>query len=56
MPKYDYECSNDKNVYEFELPFNHQIPTCLCGIAMKRVYLPPAIIFKGSGFYKNDSK
>ena len=57
MPKYDYRCSAG-HVYEkregFDAPA--QQPCQVCGIEARRVLTPPAIVFKGSGWYVNDSR
>ncbi len=58
MPKYDYRCSACSRVYEkregFDAPVLQQCPHCQ-GEA-RRVLTPPAIVFKGSGWYKTDSR
>ena len=58
MPKYDYRCTACGHVYEkregFDAPSVQQCPTC-AGEA-RRVFVPPAIVFKGSGWYKTDSR
>ena len=57
MPKYDYRCSAGHQ-YEkregFDAP---SVQTCeICGIEARRVLTPPAIVFKGSGWYITDSR
>ena len=58
MPRYDYRCSACGNVYEkregFDAPSVQNCPTC--GSEARRVLTPPAIVFKGSGWYKTDSR
>lgn len=58
MPKYDYRCTACGHIYEkregFEAPSVQECPTCR-GLA-RRVLTPPAIVFKGSGWYKTDSR
>jgi putative FmdB family regulatory protein len=58
MPKYDYRCSACGLVYEkregFDAPSVQACPTCQ-GQA-RRVLTPPAIVFKGSGWYVTDSR
>ena len=58
MPKYDYRCTACGHVYEkregFDAPSVQQCPTC-AGEA-RRVFAAPAIVFKGSGWYKTDSR
>lgn len=55
MPKYDFKCTACGIVQELLLTIveSSTIPPCtLCGQEMQRVYTPPAIQFKGPGFYK----
>lgn len=58
MPKYDYRCSGCGNVYEkregFDAPSLQACPSC--GAEARRVLTPPAIVFKGSGWYATDSR
>ncbi|MBN1367835.1 MAG: hypothetical protein JW967_07900 [Dehalococcoidales bacterium] len=59
MPLYQYKC--EKCNFEFELKksfsddSNH-VHCPECGEHAERVFVPPAIIFKGSGFYVTDYK
>lgn len=57
MPKYDYRCGAGHQ-YEkregFDAP---SLQDCqVCGEPARRVLTPPAIVFKGSGWYKTDSR
>jgi len=58
MPRYDYRCGACGAVYEkregFDAPSIQACPTC-SGTA-RRVLTPPAIVFKGSGWYVTDSR
>jgi putative FmdB family regulatory protein len=58
MPRYDYRCSACGNVYEkregFDAPSLQECPTC--GSEARRVLTPPAIVFKGSGWYQTDRR
>ena len=59
MPIYQYKCEKCDKEFELKKSFdddsNHV--TCpKCGKSAKRVFIPPAIIFKGSGFYVTDYK
>jgi putative FmdB family regulatory protein len=58
MPKYDYRCNDCGVVYEkregFDAPAVQTCPEC-SGTA-RRVLTPPAIVFKGSGWYVTDSR
>ncbi|MGD9894754.1 MAG: FmdB family zinc ribbon protein [Dehalococcoidia bacterium] len=57
MPKYDYRCSAGHQ-YEKREGFDAPaVQTCdVCGIEARRVLTPPAIVFKGSGWYVTDSR
>ena len=54
MPKYDYHCDACDQTYEVKLPFGSSIhQDCpKCDSAARRLLTPPALVFKGSGFYK----
>ena len=57
MPVYGYRCSRGHH-FEVqqritEAPLN-QCPEC--GAPVTRVFYPVGIVFKGSGFYKTDSR
>jgi putative FmdB family regulatory protein len=58
MPRYDYRCSDCGNLYEkregFDAPATQACPQC-AGTA-RRVLTPPAIVFKGSGWYVTDHR
>jgi putative FmdB family regulatory protein len=58
VPTYDYECRSCGNRIEVIHSMLEDGPsTCeVCGGALKRVIYPTGIIFKGSGFYKTDSR
>ena len=57
MPRYTYECT-DGHVYEkaegFDAPVEQACQECE-GQA-RRIPVAPAIVFKGTGFYKTDSR
>jgi putative FmdB family regulatory protein len=57
VPKYDYRCSAGHQ-YEKREGFDAPaLQTCeVCGIDARRVLTPPAIVFKGSGWYVTDSR
>lgn len=57
MPTYDYRCSKGHR-YEKREPFGSpsEHPCDKCGAVAKRQLSVPAIAFKGSGFYKTDSR
>ncbi len=59
LPIYQYKCVKCDCEFELKKSFsddsNHV--TCpKCGKKAQRVFIPPAIIFKGSGFYVTDYK
>lgn len=49
MPRYDFHCPECRIDLETDTwdPYSHDP----CGTPLQRVYTPPAIAFKGSGFY-----
>lgn len=58
MPTYEYEClachERVEAVQKFADP---SLTTCeLCGGELRKVFSAVGIVFKGSGFYKNDSR
>lgn len=59
MPTYVYECSACDKTFEVEQRITEDSLTdCDCGSqgTVKRIIQPTAIMFKGSGFYVNDSQ
>lgn len=58
MPIYDYKCEKCGNCFEVIRGINEEfeIKCNLCGGKTKKIYHPAGIIFKGTGFYKTDSK
>ncbi len=58
MPTYDYQCRSCGNTIEVIHPMAEEGPsTCeVCGGPLRRIFHPAGIIFKGSGFYKTDSR
>ena len=58
MPTYVYECSACDLTFEVEQRITEDpLRDCSCGSqgTVKRIIQPTAIMFKGSGFYVNDS-
>lgn len=59
MPTYEYQCDSCKRRYDrregFDAPSSHTCDRCGKGTA-QRVLHAPTVVFKGSGFYVNDSK
>lgn len=59
MPTYVYECSACEKTFEVEQRITEDpLTDCDCGSqgTVKRIIQPTAIMFKGSGFYVNDSQ
>lgn len=58
MPLYDYKCVQCGKVIEVRHGFDdgHDAPCPTCGGELKRVFSAAPIVFKGSGFYVNDSR
>lgn len=59
MPTYDYECLKCGHIFEYFQNINDEVLSeCpVCGKEIKRLIgAGLGIIFKGSGFYINDSK
>lgn len=58
MPTYDYRCRSCGDVTEVIHSMLDDGPTVCerCGGVLRRVLFPSGIIFKGSGFYRNDSR
>ena len=58
MPTYEYQCSKCSNNYDkkegFDAPAQQKCPKC--GGKAQRVIQAAPIVFKGSGFYKTDSR
>ena len=56
MPIYEYRCDACKKVIEEHQNFSDKpLTKCKeCGGALKRIFSPAGIIFKGSGFYATD--
>lgn len=58
MPTYDYRCRSCGTVTEVIHAMTDDGPTICerCGGELRRVFFPAGIIFKGSGFYRTDSR
>ncbi len=58
MPTYDYRCEKCGQVFEMSHAFDAKPPeTCCdehCDGTLRRIFSPPTIIFKGSGWHVND--
>jgi len=58
MPTYEYACPSCGAHFEaWQKITDDPITTCpTCGNAVHRVLFPVGLVFKGSGFYKTDSR
>jgi putative FmdB family regulatory protein len=58
VPTYDYRCRDCGHTIEVIHPMSEEGPSAceVCGGPVRRVLFPAGIIFKGSGFYRNDSR
>lgn len=58
MPLYDYQCSACAKITEVRHGFDeaYSQPCPSCGGALRRIFNPAPIVFKGSGFYVTDSR
>ena len=58
MPIYEYECKKCSHVFEVRQSFSDgPVTRCQadgCRGTVKKLFSPPAVIFKGSGFHVND--
>ena len=60
MPTYQYVCSNPDGKHEFEVVQSFSddpLSDCpQCGARVRKVYGSVGVVFKGSGFYRTDSR
>lgn len=58
VPLYEYQCFPERHVFEVRQGINDEpVSVCeVCGGPVRRVIQPVGIVFKGSGFYVNDSR
>ena len=57
MPTYEYKCEAEHLFEVFQSFQDKAIDTCPeCGAPARKVYSNVGVVFKGSGFYKTDSK
>lgn len=58
MPLYEYRCRSCDHQFEVQQSFSDDPLTVCpeCEGALRKVFNPVGIAFKGSGFYKNDSR
>jgi putative FmdB family regulatory protein len=60
VPTYQYACTNDAGKHEFEVVQSFTdapVSECpQCGSRVRKVYGSVGVVFKGSGFYRTDSR
>jgi putative FmdB family regulatory protein len=60
VPTYQYACTNPEVKHEFEIVqsfTDEPVSVCPeCGAAVRKVYGSVGVVFKGSGFYRTDSR
>jgi putative FmdB family regulatory protein len=60
VPTYQYACTNPEGKHEFELVQSFSdapVRECPeCGAPVRKVYGSVGVVFKGSGFYRTDSR
>lgn len=58
MPTYQYACKDCGNQFEQVQSFSDpSLTTCpSCGGSLRKVYGSVGVVFKGSGFYRTDSR
>ena len=55
VPNYEYKCVSCEHIFELWQNVGEAAPQCPeCGSEVKKVFHPPRVIFKGSGFYVTD--
>ena len=60
MPTYQYVCTNPEDKHDFEVVQSFSDPSVTecpqCGSPVRKVYGSVGVVFKGSGFYRTDSR
>src|SRR5689334_24901668 len=58
MPTYDYACTHCDHAFEIVQSFTDDALTVCpqCGGRLRKVYGSVGVVFKGSGFYRTDSR
>jgi putative FmdB family regulatory protein len=60
VPTYQYACTNPEGKHEFEVVQSFSdaaLTECpQCGAPVRKVYGSVGVVFKGSGFYRTDSR
>jgi len=60
VPTYEYACTNPEGKHQFEVVQSFSdapVAECPeCGFPVRKVYGSVGVVFKGSGFYRTDSR
>jgi len=60
VPTYQYVCTNPEDKHDFEVVQSFSDPSVTecpqCGSPVRKVYGSVGVVFKGSGFYRTDSR
>lgn len=58
MPTYEYACTECSHAFDIFQSFSDDALTeCPeCGGNLRKVFSPAGVVFKGSGFYRTDSR
>ncbi|WP_336248874.1 FmdB family zinc ribbon protein [Stomatohabitans albus] len=58
MPTYDYACLDNGHVFEARQSFSEPALTAcvICGGPVRKKFSAAGIVFKGSGYYVNDTR
>jgi len=58
VPKYQYQCKDCREALEVQQSFTDDALTVCpnCGGDLRKVFNAVGVVFKGSGFYRNDSR
>jgi putative FmdB family regulatory protein len=58
VPKYQYQCKDCGEALEVQQSFTDDALTVCpnCGGDLRKVFNAVGVVFKGSGFYRNDSR
>src|SRR5687768_1699969 len=57
VPTYEYQCNECDHRFDIWQSVGEAPPPCPeCGAAVKKIFHPARVIFKGSGFYVTDTR
>lgn len=53
---FEFMCTQCSKTYDATAPIgtSPEIPVCSCGGVVRRIYAPPGVVYRGSGFYSTD--